>query len=239
MADAPQKRGVFLREDRDDPDLEVLLEIAAVLSPARDPVDVVSEALRRSHRSPSDASDRRARLYAALAAVHIEARGSGSGGGSDTGLQGTRRPRTRSAEGGSRWDTLVADEIAALPEEQRVMIQLVDAVQLSYQETARLLGLPTDVVMHAVHEARRTLRRAAGDAGLASPTRDRLGEPVTAGRVRALIARPRHRQAARCLEVAELLQAYLDHELAPPKTIGVRRHLRMCRRCGLEARRTG
>lgn len=239
MADMARTRLVFPRQGSDDPDFEVLLEIAAVLSPGRDPLDVVTEALRRSHRPPGDASDGRARLYAALAAVHIEernARRSAGAGGPEPELLRTRGLSSGDAEIATSWETLVADGVALLPDELRAMIQLVDAVQLTYEDTARLLDLPTDEVMRQVHDARRKLRMAAADAGLAAPVRHRPADPVTAGRVRNFIARPRHRQAARCLEVAELLQAYVDHELAPPTTIGVRRHLRMCRRCGLEAR---
>ncbi len=40
---------------------------------------------------------------------------------------------------------------------------------------------------------------------------------------------------ASCLEVARVLQAYLDGEVDERTTRRVRRHLEVCRRCGLEA----
>lgn len=38
-----------------------------------------------------------------------------------------------------------------------------------------------------------------------------------------------------CPEVARLLQRYLDEELPDVRAAQVRRHLRSCRRCGLQA----
>lgn len=40
---------------------------------------------------------------------------------------------------------------------------------------------------------------------------------------------------ASCMEVARVLQAYLDGEVDERTTRRVRRHLELCRRCGLEA----
>lgn len=43
------------------------------------------------------------------------------------------------------------------------------------------------------------------------------------------------RQVASCLEVARVLQCYLDGELDQLSARRVERHLEICRRCGLEA----
>ena len=49
---------------------------------------------------------------------------------------------------------------------------------------------------------------------------------------RSLIGTP---DMASCREVARVLQAYLDGEVDEGTTSRVRRHLEVCRRCGLEA----
>jgi anti-sigma factor RsiW len=40
---------------------------------------------------------------------------------------------------------------------------------------------------------------------------------------------------SRCLQVARVLQSYLDGEVEPPTAAVVAEHLEVCRRCGLEA----
>jgi len=53
--------------------------------------------------------------------------------------------------------------IAALPEDYREVIALVDVAGLSYKETARALRVPTGTVMSRLHRARARVVEALGD----------------------------------------------------------------------------
>ncbi len=65
-------------------------------------------------------------------------------------------------------ETLVLDQefsapienaLAALPEKFRLVVELVDLNQLSYQEAADALGIPVGTVMSRLHRARRNIRQ--------------------------------------------------------------------------------
>lgn len=59
--------------------------------------------------------------------------------------------------------------LKALPEEQREVVLLVGLEQLSYRETARVLGIPSGTVMSRLSRARERLRElmsGTGKAGL-------------------------------------------------------------------------
>ena len=50
--------------------------------------------------------------------------------------------------------------LASLPEKFRRVVELVDLNELSYQETADVLGIPVGTVMSRLHRARRNIRHA-------------------------------------------------------------------------------
>ena len=52
-----------------------------------------------------------------------------------------------------------------LPDEQREVLLLIALEQLSYEETARALGIPIGTVMSRLSRARERLRRLLGDSG--------------------------------------------------------------------------
>jgi RNA polymerase sigma-70 factor (ECF subfamily) len=81
---------------------------------------------------------------------------------------GIVEPEEGSADGSDPEDIVVAadvDEVLRsalddLPPAFRVVVQLVDVEELSYQEAADALGIPVGTVMSRLHRARRRLRRA-------------------------------------------------------------------------------
>ena len=59
----------------------------------------------------------------------------------------------------------VAALLAALPEDQRVVLLLVGVEDLSYEEVARLVGAPVGTVMSRLSRGRARLRRLLEDGG--------------------------------------------------------------------------
>ena len=59
-----------------------------------------------------------------------------------------------------RWRDLVA-AVARLPEEQREVVLLVSVEDLTYADTARVLGIPIGTVMSRLSRARERLRQTA------------------------------------------------------------------------------
>ena len=68
---------------------------------------------------------------------------------------------------GETFDAVVEQAFGSLPDKFRQVVQLVDLEQLSYQETADLLGLPVGTVMSRLHRARGRIRVQLVAAGLA------------------------------------------------------------------------
>ena len=66
---------------------------------------------------------------------------------------------------------ILADAIAALPEDARRTIELREIDGLSYREIADALEIPKGTVMSRLHYARRKLQESLRAAGI-----DRLGE---------------------------------------------------------------
>lgn len=56
----------------------------------------------------------------------------------------------------------VGQEMERLPEEHRVVLLLVDVQEMSYRETAEVLGCPVGTVMSRLHRARGALREVLG-----------------------------------------------------------------------------
>jgi RNA polymerase sigma-70 factor, ECF subfamily len=60
-------------------------------------------------------------------------------------------------------DIDVKSALAALPEEFRMAVYLVDVEGFSYKEVAEIVGVPTGTVMSRLHRGRKLLREALGD----------------------------------------------------------------------------
>ena len=78
----------------------------------------------------------------------------------------------------STWTVMQAYDIAVvdvavpdvrLPEEQRAVVLLVGLEQFTYEETARVLGVPTGTVMSRLSRARERLRVMLGGEAKAAP----------------------------------------------------------------------
>lgn len=240
MADMPPGERVDPVRDPGDSDVETLLRLASVLVPAGNPEHIVAQALRHAaERLPAarTASERHRHLQGAVArAARSEPREATSlAGNHPAPLEDELADAGALRRGGSPWDRVVEASLGALPAHQRLAIQLVDAVGLAYEEAAELLGCSAPEVAAVVREARARLRSDVAAGGLAPPPVDPL--PASAeGRPRGWVGRSRRWRTARCLHVAEQLQAYLDDEVDRPTARVVTRHLRRCKRCGLEAR---
>lgn len=221
------------RHDADAADVERLLQVATVLSPTQDPQEVVAQAMRRAYGSTGDGRDLEGRLLAAMGAICGPCSAGGTSVPAAAGI-GQHELRTVSPDGDGGWGAMVADALVALPPELGVVVQLVDGVGLGYEEASVVLGRSVAQTADDVREARRRLRLEAAAAGLAPQIPDRPPpQPPHRHGLRRSLGR---RRADRCLQVADLLQRYLDGELEPLAATAVRRHLRMCRRCGLEVR---
>lgn len=68
---------------------------------------------------------------------------------------------------GAAFDEAVNSALAALPDQHRQVVQLVDIDDLSYAEAARLLDVPEGTVMSRLHRARKRIRAHLVAAGLA------------------------------------------------------------------------
>lgn len=74
-----------------------------------------------------------------------------------------------SAEGivmDTTFDAAVEDAFRGLPERSRKIVRLVDIDGLSYQEAARVLGVPMGTVMSRLHRGRRRIREHLGALGV-------------------------------------------------------------------------
>jgi RNA polymerase sigma-70 factor, ECF subfamily len=151
------------------PELEVLLRVArSITGNADDAEDLVQETLLRAYRGLStfDGEHARAWLLTIMRNANINSHRrqrpallrdpDGAGG----------RPDPRSAAAPSAEDvvseTWVDDRIDAamdgLPPRLRQAMQLIDVDQLTYDEAAAVLGIPSGTVMSRLHRARRRVR---------------------------------------------------------------------------------
>ncbi len=67
------------------------------------------------------------------------------------------------------FDAAVTAALDALPPKFRRIVELVDIDDLSYAETAQVLGVPIGTVMSRLHRARRRLRKDIVAAGMMPP----------------------------------------------------------------------
>jgi RNA polymerase sigma-70 factor (ECF subfamily) len=114
----------------------------------------------------------------------------GAGGENALDIARAKAPETgtdSTPEGGLLSATLdrgVADALAALPEDFRLVVELVDLQDFSYREVADILEVPLGTVMSRLYRGRRLLESALLDYGRRrhyfgpeEPTRTRLAAP--------------------------------------------------------------
>lgn len=68
---------------------------------------------------------------------------------------------------GREFEAVVAASLAALPDQHRQVVELVDIDGLSYAEAAEVIGVPVGTVMSRLHRARARIRQRLTAAGLA------------------------------------------------------------------------
>jgi RNA polymerase sigma-70 factor (ECF subfamily) len=82
---------------------------------------------------------------------------------------------------------------AELPEDQRAVLQLIGVEDFTYEETARILGIPIGTVMSRLSRGRERLRRYMNEG---RPKRRPLLSPTMAPLARPRLNRPHHAAAA-------------------------------------------
>ncbi|CAG4906190.1 unnamed protein product, partial [Acidithrix sp. C25] len=90
-------------------------------------------------------------------------------------LEAFENSKNPSHSGGSAEDAFLASQFGeevltglnALVPAQRLVIELIDVVGLSYGEAAEALGIPQGTVMSRLHRGRSSIRQHLSDAGLA------------------------------------------------------------------------
>jgi len=161
------------------PEIEVLLRVASSLTgqPA-DAEDLVQDTLLRAWRSfdTFDGEHPRAWLLTILRNAHINGhRRQRPGLLHDPDLSSRVNSEDRPDEAASAEDAALRDSfdeaitaaLAKLPEQFRHVVLLIDVDDLSYAETASLLGIPEGTVMSRLHRARKRIRLDLAAAGLA------------------------------------------------------------------------
>jgi RNA polymerase sigma-70 factor (ECF subfamily) len=159
------------------PDVEVLLRVAMTMTaqPA-DAEDLVQDTLLRAWRSLDtfDGNHPRAWLLTILRNTHINRhrrrrpqllddpdRSADRGDGEEP------QPSAEDIVVGRGFNAVVDAALAALPEEFRATVLLVDVDQLTYAEAAAALGVPEGTVMSRLHRARKRIRDRLAAAELA------------------------------------------------------------------------
>ena len=158
------------------PELEVLYRVARRFTrTATEAEDLVQDALVRAFRSFDGFDGRypRAWLLTILRNTHInelrkrrpdlldvEAAQRLPAEGADGRVDGTSERALH-----DDFDPLVRAALTSLSPNHRAVIALVDLDELTYQETAQVLGLPLGTVMSRLHRARRKVRIYLEQAG--------------------------------------------------------------------------
>ncbi len=145
----------------------------ALLRNGADADDLVQDCLERAvhgwHRRRPE-GELKAWLLAILHGLHVARRRAPHGAPPATGMD---LPRN-GADGEGPASSVVehrlvlrdiATLLAALPEEQRVVVLLVGVEDLSYEEVARLTGVPLGTVMSRLSRGRARLRRLLEEGG--------------------------------------------------------------------------
>jgi len=163
------------------PELEVLYRVARRLTrSATEAEDLVQDALVRAYRGfhRFDGRHPRAWLLTILRNTHInelrrrrpdlledEVAQRLPAIGPDGRVDGTAERALR-----DDFDPLVREALNSLSANHRAVIALVDLDGLTYEEAARLLGVPAGTVMSRLHRARRRVRARLEEAGFREVT---------------------------------------------------------------------
>lgn len=170
---APSERSSAAADDRFEtyviPELDVLYRVAlSITRKPADAEDLVQDTLLRAYRAIDRFDGRYPRAW--LLTILRNAQ-----------INRVRRKRPEllhdpdetmarladeGSEGGSAEDHVIDAEFSApiesamarLPDRFRMVVELVDLNQLSYQEAADALGIPVGTVMSRLHRARRNIR---------------------------------------------------------------------------------
>ena len=139
--------------------------------------DCLMRAISRWHL-PRDGNKLRAWLFAILYNLFVsDRRASGRRGGLAVPVEGWDRivppvDGRRLAEDRLTWRDLMAG-LEGLPAEQRAVVLLVGVEDLSYEEAAKVIGVPLGTVMSRLSRARDRLRRYL--EGAAEPSKAKAG----------------------------------------------------------------
>lgn len=154
-----------------EPEIAVLLRVAQTLTGSwADAEDVVQDTLIRAWRAADrfDGAYPRAWLLTILRHTHLNSRrrqrpdlvadtNALQGHRPAFGAAGCADPEQRHVD--REFSTALATAIAALDPRYRTVLLLIDVDQLSYAETAAVLGVPVGTVMSRLSRARDKLRR--------------------------------------------------------------------------------
>jgi RNA polymerase sigma factor (sigma-70 family) len=131
--------------------------------------DCLERAIGRWHQRHGD-GDARSWLYAILhnLAVSEMRRAARRGPHVALGEEGAIDPGAPPTQEDGLHHRALLDALATLPEDQRAALLLVSVEDMSYADTARVLGVPIGTVMSRIARAREKLRRAI-EAGSVVP----------------------------------------------------------------------
>ncbi len=162
-----------------EPEIEVLLRVARTMAAsAADAEDLVQETLLRAYRGVHrfDGRHPRAWLLTILRNTHVNLhrRQRPLAIDDDELLRASRpafgsgqQPSAEDAVVDLELDTELAAAVASLDPRFRAALLLVDVLDLSYAETAAVLGVPVGTVMSRLSRARARVRRHLGPSVLA------------------------------------------------------------------------
>lgn len=128
--------------------------------------DTLERALSRWHLRHAE-GDLRAWLFAILRNLHVSAWRQKQRRGVQVALDERDEPAAAAAQDSSLEAQDVLAALDRLPEEQKSLLLLIGVEDFSYDEAARLLGVPIGTVMSRLSRARQKLR-AALDGGRAT-----------------------------------------------------------------------
>lgn len=160
------------------PELEVLFRVAmSITKDTANAEDLVQDTLLRAYRSIErfDGAHPRAWLLTIMRNAHINGlrrRRPELLRDPDSQMERIADPAGHAASAesvvmDSTFDAVVESAFNDLPERFRKAVGLVDIEGLSYQEAARVMGVPVGTVMSRLHRGRRRIREQLAKTGLA------------------------------------------------------------------------